>query len=101
MDLLQRVKVYFGISQVEVYCQECGTDITGKNSVVETREFRNKSTEVKTYCPGTTGRTSFAEVLEEEITVVMEDTYNGKQVQRAIATGEITHYSKLEQKALE
>ena len=70
--------------------------------MVETRELSDGEKEVKTYCVGSRGiMSSIDGILRGKIEIVTGDTYTPRQVQRAIATGEITHYSALETKALE
>ena len=105
MKLLERVKVYLGVSQVDVYCQACGYDITDKGSVVEIRQLPNGSEVRKTYCPNAIGVRTLI-VTSEILIHGMSKTdngslYNPREVQRAIAKGEITHYSPLERMANE
>ena len=92
MNLVERAQVYLGYKQIAVHCQYCGEDITGVGAAVTPRET--------VYCK----ERCFLEVGKskpEEYLLVDVHFQSPREVQRAIATGEITHYSALETKALE
>lgn len=102
-SFLKRAAQYLGMRKDSAYCQLCGDNLTETGGMVtSTRKiYCNQPTQERpNSCYMFVG---LHEVLPDSQGIagmMFRDYYTPAQVQRAIAIGVITHYSKLEQQAL-